>query len=63
MSGTIWPTCIDNLASREWEIDCRLKELIGKLVSRTISRDEETELHMLQRERVNRMMPKSLRQS
>lgn len=44
--------------SREWQIDCRLNELIGRLVREVISDRERAEMHALQRERVERMMPK-----
>ena len=63
MSGVVWPTCIDNLASREWEIDQRVRVLIGKFVARTATRDDENEFHILQRERVRLMMPKLPRRS
>jgi hypothetical protein len=48
------------MQSRESEIDCRMRELIARMARRIITRDEEAELHMLQRERVNRMMPKEI---
>jgi hypothetical protein len=46
-----------NIPSRRWEIDQRIRALIGKLVRMDISRDEESELQMLQRERVSLMTP------
>lgn len=46
--------------SREWQIDCEVKDLIGKLVRKTITEEEKAKLHDLQRERVRRMMPRSL---
>jgi hypothetical protein len=46
--------------SREWEIDCEIRGLFGKLVRQTITAEERARLNDLQRERVRRMMPRSL---
>jgi len=47
-----------NTTSREWQIACRIRELVGKLARKKLDRDEESELQLLQRERVRLMMPK-----
>lgn len=43
--------------SREWQIDCRVREIIGKMVEDTASPDEIEEMHRLTKERADRMMP------
>lgn len=47
--------------SREWEIDCRLRDLIVKVVRKTVPPEELAEIRTLQRERVSRMMPAPIR--
>ena len=54
----IWDCVAFNKPSAEWLIACRLRELTGKLVRQTITRDEEAELQLLQRERVVLMTPR-----
>jgi len=44
--------------SRSWEIDSRMRQLLGKLVRSALSRDEEWELQFIQKERVRLMTPR-----
>lgn len=55
----MYTTPLLNLTKREFEIDRRVRDLIGKLVRRVATRDDESELQLLQRERVYLMTPKS----
>jgi hypothetical protein len=54
----MYTTPLLNLTSREFEISCRMQDLIGKLTRKVATRDEESELQLLQRERLYLMTPK-----
>jgi hypothetical protein len=42
-------------SSREWQIDCEIRHLIGEMVQQTITDQGRAKLQDLQRERVQRM--------
>ena len=52
---------LEAMMSREWQIDCEVKELIGRFVQETITEAERAKLRDLQRERVERMLPQPFR--
>lgn len=52
-------SCVIPAPSREWEIAERLRVLIRKASNGTMTDAERGKLYDLQRERVERMMPKS----
>ena len=46
--------------SREWELDCIIREKIGKIVRGDATEKDQAELQDAQDERVRRMMPAAL---
>jgi hypothetical protein len=51
------------MASREWHIAREIDALIGKLARDEATDYDKVKLHELQRERVDRMMPRCLQRT